>query len=49
MELWGHQKRAISNAAGKDYYALFFEMGTGKTRTVTFYGITACLLWYGYD
>jgi len=33
MELWGHQKEAISKAALKDYFALFFEMGTGKTRT----------------
>ena len=34
MELWEHQKKAIATASFRDYYALFFEMGTGKTRTV---------------
>lgn len=34
MELWEHQAKAVSNAAFKNYYALFFEMGTGKTRTI---------------
>lgn len=33
MELWTHQKEAILRASHKDYFALFFEMGTGKTRT----------------
>jgi len=33
MELWDHQKEAIAKAHFKDYFALFFEMGTGKTRT----------------
>lgn len=32
-ELWAHQKQAIQNAAMIHNYALFFEMGTGKTRT----------------
>lgn len=33
MELWDHQKEAIARARTKNYFALFFEMGTGKTRT----------------
>lgn len=33
MQLWGHQERAVSRNIGRDYFALFFEMGTGKTRT----------------
>lgn len=33
MDLWGHQKEAAQRAAFKNYFALFFEMGTGKTRT----------------
>lgn len=31
MELWSHQKEALAKA--KDRFALFFDMGTGKTRT----------------
>ena len=30
---WAHQKKAIDIASKKNYYALFFEMGTGKTLT----------------
>lgn len=33
-ELWAHQRQAITNAFNVHNYALFFEMGTGKTRTV---------------
>lgn len=33
MELWDHQKVAIERASDKDCFALFFEPGTGKTRT----------------
>ncbi len=32
--LWAHQKEAICRAAPLAEYALFFEMGTGKTRTL---------------
>ena len=32
-ELWLHQKKAIARATGLGYYGLFFEPGTGKTRT----------------
>lgn len=32
-ELWAHQRQAIQNAFSTHNYALFFEMGTGKTRT----------------
>lgn len=32
-ELWEHQKKAIALAENKDELALFFEVGTGKTRT----------------
>lgn len=32
-ELWAHQRQAIANAFSTHNYALFFEMGTGKTRT----------------
>lgn len=32
--LWQHQKAAIDAAASRDYYGLFFEQGTGKTRTL---------------
>lgn len=32
--LWEHQKKALENAKGLDYYALFFETGTGKSRTL---------------
>lgn len=32
-ELWEHQKQAIQNAGMLQNYALFFEQGTGKTRT----------------
>lgn len=31
MELWSHQKEAVNK--GKDYFCLFFDTGTGKTRT----------------
>ena len=31
--LWDHQKEAVNRARLKDCFALFFEMGTGKTRT----------------
>lgn len=34
MELWKHQQEAINKAALLPGYALFFEMGTGKTRSV---------------
>lgn len=33
IELWFHQKKAIEIARGRNAYALFFEMGTGKTAT----------------
>lgn len=33
ISLWEHQKTAIERAKSKDFYALFFEMGTGKTLT----------------
>lgn len=33
-ELWAHQKEAVSRAQALHDYALFFEMGTGKTRTL---------------
>ena len=33
-ELWAHQKQAIAKAHESFDYALFFEMGTGKTRTL---------------
>lgn len=33
MELWKHQQQAIREAHTKRDYALFFEQGTGKTRT----------------
>lgn len=32
-ELWHHQSRAIELALPRDEFALFFEPGTGKTRT----------------
>lgn len=32
-ELWQHQKTAIQRSAFLRWFALFFEMGTGKTRT----------------
>jgi len=40
MELWSHQRRALelATAEGVRDYALFHEMGTGKTRT------TLCIL-----
>src|SRR5258708_7522237 len=31
--LWEHQKEAIERASKLDYFGLFFEQGTGKTRT----------------
>lgn len=34
MELWGHQKEAISRSKGLPGFALLFEMGTGKTLTI---------------
>lgn len=33
IPLWQHQQRAIDIARERDYYALFFEQGTGKTAT----------------
>lgn len=33
IELWDHQKNAIEKAMDLDYYALFFQVGTGKTAT----------------
>ena len=32
--LYKHQQKAIDHAVSKPYYALFFEQGCGKTRTV---------------
>lgn len=32
--LWKHQERALQLNEQRDHYALFFEMGTGKSRTV---------------
>lgn len=34
IDLWNHQKEAISRSELMRCFALFFEMGTGKTRTV---------------
>lgn len=31
--LWEHQEQALQTAYAKDYFALFFETGTGKTLT----------------
>lgn len=33
IKLWDHQKRAVEKARGQKGFALFFEMGTGKTAT----------------
>jgi len=33
-QLWAHQKRAIEEARGRDYFALFHEVGTGKSLTL---------------
>ena len=33
QELWAHQKDAVAKARLRDSFALFMEMGTGKTRT----------------
>lgn len=33
LSLWGHQRDEVSKFEEKDYRALFFEMGAGKTRT----------------
>lgn len=33
ISLWSHQKEAVERARGKDSFALFFEQGTGKSRT----------------
>lgn len=33
-ELWKHQREAKLRAENLDYFGLFFEVGTGKTRTV---------------
>lgn len=32
--LWEHQKEAIERVKGRAYYALFFDVGTGKTRAM---------------
>lgn len=32
-ELWAHQKEGIKRAVAQNYYAFFFDVGTGKTRT----------------
>lgn len=32
-KLWTHQKDAVAKARGKNFHALFFEMGCGKTAT----------------
>jgi len=32
-DLWAHQRQAVERAKELDYYALFFEPGTGKTAT----------------
>lgn len=32
-KLWAHQKKGASQIAIRDYFALFFEIGTGKTAT----------------
>lgn len=32
-ELWAHQRAAVERSKSLDYFALFFEPGTGKTRT----------------
>lgn len=34
IKLWDHQKKAIEEASKMNYYALFHEMGVGKTCTV---------------
>jgi SNF2 family DNA or RNA helicase len=34
IEPWAHQRAAEERAAALDYYALFFEQGTGKTSTM---------------
>ena len=34
IELWLHQREAISKAKPRNYFGLFFDPGTGKTRTV---------------
>jgi SNF2 family DNA or RNA helicase len=34
MKLWEHQAQAIAQAEGLNYFGLFFEPGTGKTRTM---------------
>lgn len=31
--MWEHQSRALENSRARDYYALFFDCGTGKTLT----------------
>jgi SNF2 family DNA or RNA helicase len=33
IELWAHQKEALSRSQSLDDFGLFFEMGTGKTAT----------------
>lgn len=33
-ELWSHQKEALSKMKGKEAFALFMDMRTGKTRTI---------------
>lgn len=33
IKLWKHQKLAVSKASSRNEFALFFEMGTGKTAT----------------
>jgi SNF2 family DNA or RNA helicase len=33
VEPWAHQKEAMARAKERDHFALFFEMGTGKTAT----------------
>lgn len=33
VEPWAHQKEAIERASTENHFALFFEMGTGKTAT----------------
>lgn len=32
-ELWAHQQKAIAEAKDRTFYGLFFDPGTGKTRT----------------
>lgn len=34
MELWRHQQKGIEEALKRKHFAFFWEMGTGKTRTV---------------